>query len=144
MILLIWGIISEVSHIPKFGDAITSPAGDVASPARDTALPAGEVVIYHWRSSISFRDTHSPHPHLSQYIQLLPADKLMHLRFLGYVTLLLFHDHSIQKYMITGQFYTQRFRIEYNLSTHCLCYSPKKKKIFRNRIRLFSNYDVLS
>ncbi len=32
-----------VSHIPHFGDATTSPAGDAASPAGDVDVSAGDV-----------------------------------------------------------------------------------------------------
>jgi hypothetical protein len=64
-----------VSHIPKFGDARKSPAGDAASPS-------GDAVVSHWRCIISFRDTHPPysHPHLLQ--------ETPHLQSAGYVTLL--------------------------------------------------------
>ncbi len=33
---------SAVSHIPEFGDATTSLAGDAASPARDVDVSAGD------------------------------------------------------------------------------------------------------
>jgi len=35
-------ILAAVSHIPKFGDATTSLAGDAASPARDADVSAGD------------------------------------------------------------------------------------------------------
>ncbi len=45
-----------VSHIPKFGDASKSPAGDTASPVGDAASPSDDAVVSHWRYIISFRD----------------------------------------------------------------------------------------
>jgi hypothetical protein len=32
----------QVSHIPQFGDATTSPAGDAASPTGDVDVSAGD------------------------------------------------------------------------------------------------------
>jgi hypothetical protein len=52
-----------VSHIPKFGDASKSPAGDTTSLAGDAASPSGDAVVSHWRFIISFRDAHPPHSH---------------------------------------------------------------------------------
>ncbi len=34
--------ITTVSHIPQFGDATTSPAGDAASPTGDVDASAGD------------------------------------------------------------------------------------------------------
>jgi hypothetical protein len=69
-------ILRVVSHIPKFGDASKSPAGDTASPS-------GDAVVSHWRCIISFRDAHPPQetPHL-------PREMWSHLQITGYVTLL--------------------------------------------------------
>jgi hypothetical protein len=65
-----------VLHIPKFGDASKSPAGDAVGS--------------HSRCIISFRDAHPPHshPHLLQKTPHLPREMWSHLQIAGYVTLL--------------------------------------------------------
>jgi hypothetical protein len=72
-----------MSHIPNFGDASKSPAGDAASLS-------GDAVVSHWICIISFRDAHPPHshPHLPQETSHLPREMCSHLQIAGYVTLL--------------------------------------------------------
>jgi hypothetical protein len=81
-----------VSHIPKFGDASKSSAGDTVSPAGDAASPSGDAVVSYWRCIISFRDAHPSHshPHLLQETPDLPREMCSHLQVAGYVTLLRF------------------------------------------------------
>jgi hypothetical protein len=90
------GYFGVVSHIPKFGDASKSPAGDTASPARDAASPSGDAVVSHWRCIISFRDAHAPHSHshLPQETPHLPREMWSHLQIAGYVTLLIFRERK--------------------------------------------------
>jgi hypothetical protein len=72
-----------VSHIPNFGNASKSPAGDTASSAGDAASPSGDAVVSHWRCIISFRDEH-----LAQETPHLPQEMWSHIQIAGYVTLL--------------------------------------------------------
>ncbi len=59
--------ISAVSHIPQFGDATTSSAGDAASPTGDVDVSAGgcaslkEMIHLRWETTASpERDSASP------------------------------------------------------------------------------------
>ncbi len=51
-----------VSHIQKFGDVSKSPVGDTASLAGHAVSLSGDVVVFHWRRIISFRDAHPIFP----------------------------------------------------------------------------------
>ncbi len=83
-----------MSHIPKFGDASKSPAGDTVSLAGDAAFPSGDAVVSHWRCIKSFRDAHPAHshPYLPQETPHLPREMYSHLQIAGYVTLLFIVD----------------------------------------------------
>jgi hypothetical protein len=79
---------SAVSHIPQFGDATTSPAGDAASPTGDVDVSAGDAYL---------------RKEMPREMRYLLREICSHLQISGYVTLLIDFTKNKKKFLCSTE-----------------------------------------